>query len=119
MRDKICTVSLLRVLVCLSVCLAVRVCKRRYPPKEAFVDRRGIEICLTPRTETERELFVLVRERPSFFLFLFSSFFFFFVKFVSFSFTGDNRACTNEVPSPGPRSNRNEVTGLIECFDCT
>lgn len=107
-RDKVCTVSLLLLLVCLSVSLAVRVCKRRYPPKEAFVDRRGIEICLTPRTETERESFVLVRERPAFFFF-----FFFWVKFVSFSFTGDNRACTNEVPSPGPRSNRNEVTALI------
>ncbi|RKK89021.1 hypothetical protein BFJ71_g12621, partial [Fusarium oxysporum] len=43
-----------------AVCLAVLVCKRRYPPKEAFVDRREIEICLTPRIETGREWFVLV-----------------------------------------------------------
>src|SRR5690242_20020695 len=94
-----------------AVRLAVLVCKRRYPPKEAFVDRREIEICLTPQIETGREWFVLVREPPSFFFFFF--FFFFFCKFVSFSFTGDNSACTNEVPSPGPRSNRNKIPALI------
>jgi hypothetical protein len=69
-RDKICTVSLLGTAAGLSVSVSLRVCKRRYPPKEAFVDRRGIEMCLTPRIAKERESFVLVRERPSFFFFL-------------------------------------------------